>query len=211
MEHEKEALIYITRELSILYQLSKLKSNKYTIKLLDAFVDGNNESQGSFQKLYIVTDFYEASMWELFNATETTLSEYQVKVLIFNLLLSLHFINSAGIIHRDLKASNILINDRCQVTLCDFGLARTISDQKKKRSMSPSCYTRYYRPPEVILQNDYNQKADVWSVGCLASELIQVSLKKQNGQILSDEERVLFKGSSCFPISPIPQDLSNKK
>jgi len=61
-----------------------------------------------------------------------------------------------------LKPANILVNSQCQVKLCDFGLARTLnleSDEDaakakyKKRPLSPVAFTRWYRPPEVILQN----------------------------------------------------------
>ena len=51
-----------------------------------------------------------------------------LKHLMYNLLCALNFMDSAGIVHRDLKPGNILINDQCQVKICDFGMARPMPD-----------------------------------------------------------------------------------
>lgn len=66
-------------------------------------------------------------------------------------------------------------------------------------------FTRWYRPPEVILQNrEYDQQADVWSFACMLSEVVKCTLRSQ--KLLTMEEfvrdRILFKGASCFPVSP---------
>ena len=66
---------------------------------------------------------------------------------------------------------------------------------------------RWYRPPEIILgDRHYDSKVDVWSTGCIIAELIQVFNKS------NDEERVLFKGGSCFSNSPLfVKDKNNKE
>lgn len=73
--------------------------------------------------------------------------------------------------------------------------------------MSPICFTRYYRPPELIFQNSkYDEKADVWSAGCIVSEIIQqmIGQKKNN-------DKILFRGSSCYPISPAEDEEGDSK
>ena len=47
-------------------------------------------------------------------------------IIFYNLLCALNFLHTAGIMHRDLKPANILIDDQCQVKICDFGLSRTV-------------------------------------------------------------------------------------
>lgn len=58
---------------------------------------------------------------------------------------------------------------------------------------------RWYRPPEIILQNEtYDQKIDIWSLGCIFAELAYIWDSNQK----DITNRFLFKGNSCFPLSP---------
>jgi mitogen-activated protein kinase 1/3 len=128
--------------------------------------------------------------------------------LIYNLLISLKFLSSAGIIHRDLKPSNVMITGDCNVKICDFGLARAMGanvpepnteEKYTDRPLSPVAFTRWYRPPEVIFKNkNYDKKTDIWSFGCIISEII----KSISAKPCTSFRNVLFKGNSCYPISP---------
>lgn len=70
-------------------------------------------------------------------------------------------------IHRDLKPVNILINENCDLKICDFGLARLQEPQ-----MTGYVSTRYYRAPEIMLSwQRYGNKVDLWSVGCIVAEM----------------------------------------
>ena len=62
--------------------------------------------------------------------------------------------------------------------------------------------TRWYRAPEVILLQQYNQKIDVWSLGCILAELIRFTVGYRDHSPI----RYLFMGGSCFPISPYGED-----
>jgi len=71
------------------------------------------------------------------------------------------------VIHRDLKPGNILINENCDLKICDFGLARLQEPQ-----MTGYVSTRYYRAPEIMLSwQRYGHKVDLWSVGCIVAEM----------------------------------------
>lgn len=157
----KKLLILAVREVEILYRLSKAKNNNFTLKLLDAFISDEAENDPSkLNEVYLVTDYLEHDLNKIFNQKSSDLSERRAVTLVYNILLSLKFIHSAGVVHRDLKPANILVNAQCQVKLCDFGLARTLQGSEedeadkqkyKKRPLSPVAFTRWYRPPEVIL------------------------------------------------------------
>jgi len=118
----------------------------------------------------------------------------------------LSFIGTSNILHRDLKPSNILMSSDFKVKICDFGLARYyrksphdytdlsreeiqqkllgVSDhrQTKKRELSSHVVSRWYRAPEIIMLERYSYNADVWSLGCIATELLLTARdnKKQN-------------------------------
>jgi mitogen-activated protein kinase 1/3 len=72
-----------------------------------------------------------------------------------------------------------------------------------KRILSSHVITRVYRPPEVILtEREYHCNADIWSMGCCAAELIWSIDEYRPPQILCQNDKLLFKGTSCFPLSP---------
>ena len=63
--------------------------------------------------------------------------------------------------------------------------------------------SRWYRPPEVVLlDHNYNQSVDIWSVGCTLAEMIHCSNDYVDKKNFNCKKRVLFKGKSCFPLSP---------
>lgn len=174
--------------------------------MLDAFM--NEEADKDYNELtsvYMVFEYIQFDMKELLEST-TRIEEEQAIILSYNLLLSMNFIRKANVIHRDLKPSNILVTSNCTIKIADFGLSRTIEpddDDDSSRALSPVCYTRYYRPPEVILQQkSYDFAADVWSLGCLIFELFKHSTLTEK-QLKKEKSKLAFHGGSCFPISPV--------
>lgn len=68
-----------------------------------------------------------------------------------------------------MKPSNVLVNENCDLKICDFGLARMSESQ-----MTGYVSTRYYRAPEIMLTwQRYDYEVDVWSAGCIFAEMLE--------------------------------------
>ena len=101
--------------------------------------------------IYLVMEYVETDLKELVKSS-MLLSEEHVKMITYNLLRALQSIHSADVLHRDIKPANILVDDDCNIKLCDFGLARTIpnlsthnhSKRASKRKLSSHVVTRWY-------------------------------------------------------------------
>jgi mitogen-activated protein kinase 1/3 len=95
----------------------------------------------------------------------------------YQILQGLAHMHSADVFHRDLKPGNILINANCDCKICDFGMARAKKPDGEEETVAlwtDYVASRWYRAPELICcyLTRYTAAIDVWSVGCIASELL---------------------------------------
>ena len=95
-------------------------------------------------------------------------------VFLYQILLAIQHLHSLGWIHRDIKPANMLVDANCHLTLCDFGMARPVYDLSAKPFEDITRYTvtRWYRPPEIMLDLLRGKPIDMWSIGCVLAELI---------------------------------------
>ena len=98
------------------------------------------------------------------------IDEKYLGVIVRKLLIALVYIHKDNVIHRDIKAANVLITNEGHVKLCDFGVAAQLTAANHKRQTMAG--TPYWMAPEVIMEGVYyNTKADIWSLGITAYEI----------------------------------------
>ncbi|KAK6125751.1 hypothetical protein DH2020_040506 [Rehmannia glutinosa] len=121
--------------------------------------------------LYLVFDFMQSDLTKVISRPEGRLTEPQVKSYMQQLLSGLQHCHERGILHRDIKGSNLLIDKDGVLKIADFGLANTYLN-KPKRPLTSRVVTLWYRAPELLLgSTDYGVGIDLWSAGCLLAEM----------------------------------------
>lgn len=131
-------------------------------------------SREDFQEIYVVNELMETDLAQIVKSNQP-LSDDHIQFFLYQILRGLKYIHSAGILHRDLKPRNLLVNSNCDLKICDFGLARANIPyfDTAQAIMTDYIATRWYRAPEVILSwKKYTAAIDVWSVGCILAELL---------------------------------------
>jgi len=138
------------------------------VELLDLMV--NPPRARDFHALYIVTRMYECDLDRIVSSPQR-LTEAHIQYFVFQLLRGVRDLHAAGVVHRDLKPGNLLVNSNCDLVICDFGLAREAA--AGAAPMTEYVVTRWYRAPELLADcPDYGAPVDVWAAGCIFAELL---------------------------------------
>jgi serine/threonine protein kinase len=120
IENLSEHTIFMQRTLRELIILRLMKhENIMSLKTI-------LEVKGPVNKLndlYLVSELMETDLNDLIKS-EQDISDEHIQFFLYQILRGLKYIHSAGILHRDLKPKNILVNSSCDLKICDFGLAR---------------------------------------------------------------------------------------
>lgn len=126
----------------------------------------------NFDDIYIILDYMDTDLHKIIYSKQDLTDEH-IQYFMYQLLRGLKYIHSANVIHRDLKPSNLLCNASCDLKICDFGLARGIKKEEAvDYELTEYVVTRWYRAPEVMCScQEYDEKLDVWSAGCIFAEL----------------------------------------
>ncbi|KAL4714201.1 hypothetical protein ACJJTC_008555 [Scirpophaga incertulas] len=131
------------------------------IRMIDSF-DTDSE-------LVVVTEYAEKELHSML-AKEGCLKEDQVKKITWDLVSALYYLHSHRILHRDLKPQNVLLDSLGRAKLCDFGLARIMTNAT--HILTSIKGTPLYMAPELIEEKPYDHQADLWSLGCIVYELM---------------------------------------
>ena len=157
----------------------------------------------SEKKLHLIFDYIDYDLKKYMSEHKHTVTSYQIKLFLYQLINGVNYCHSRRIIHRDLNPQNLLVDKVGNLKIADFGLARAFGIPIK--TLTHEIETLWYRAPEVLLgQKQYSLGVDIWAVGCIFAEMI--------------EKRPLFNGDSeidqIFKIfqfhgTPTPADWPN--
>ncbi|KAA8650496.1 uncharacterized protein ATNIH1004_003183 [Aspergillus tanneri] len=121
--------------------------------------------------VFLVMDFLEHDLKTLLDDMREPFLPSEIKTLMLQVLSGLNFLHSQWIMHRDLKTSNLLMNNRGELKIADFGMARYYGDPPPK--LTQLVVTLWYRSPELLLGAEkYGTEIDLWSIGCIFGELL---------------------------------------
>ncbi|XP_022748211.1 dual specificity tyrosine-phosphorylation-regulated kinase 4-like [Durio zibethinus] len=139
------------------------------------------------EHLFIVCELLQANLYEFqkFNQEsggEAYFTLSRLQLITRQCLEALEYLHDLGIIHCDLKPENILIKSyrRCEIKIIDLGSSCFVTD-----NLCLYVQSRSYRAPEVILGLPYDQKIDLWSLGCILAELC-------SGEVLFPNDAVVM-------------------
>jgi len=150
--------------------LQDLRDHDNIVTLLDVHKAENDKD------IYLVFEYMDADL-HMVNSNNL-LKPVHVPYVMYQSFLALHYMHTGGVIHRDLKPNNILIDDECRAKLADFGLARSVESMEDQvdptaPQMTDYVATRWYRSPEILVgSKQYTKGTDVWSMGCILGELL---------------------------------------
>jgi small GTP-binding protein len=122
--------------------------------------------------LWILMDYCESgSMKDLITTLNISLAEAQISLVLYQSLLGLAYLHAKRILHRDIKAANILMNSKGEVKIADFGVATTMEAVMGKTDTLVG--TPYWMSPEICSKRQYSEKSDIWALGITAIELAE--------------------------------------
>ncbi|XP_013591643.1 PREDICTED: cyclin-dependent kinase G-2 [Brassica oleracea var. oleracea] len=125
----------------------------------------------SLDSIFMVMEYMEHDLKALMETMKQRFSQSEVKCLMLQLLEGVKYLHDNWVLHRDLKTSNLLLNNRGELKICDFGLARQYGSPLKP--YTHLVVTLWYRAPELLLgAKQYSTAIDMWSLGCIMAELL---------------------------------------
>lgn len=160
MEGEKDGFpVTAVREIKL---LQHLRSHN-VVSLLEVMVERN--------ECFMVFEYLSHDLTGLINHPTFSLTPAHKKDLAKQMFDGLAFLHHRGVLHRDIKAANILISNQGLLKFADFGLARFFS-KSRQLDYTNRVITIWYRPPELLLgETRYGPAVDVWSAACVCMEM----------------------------------------
>ncbi|NP_001391751.1 ribosomal protein S6 kinase-related protein isoform 7 [Mus musculus] len=165
------------------------------------FVHSLGDSWQGKQHLFIMCSYCSMDLYSLWS-TVGWFPEDSIRLFAAELVLVLCYLHDLGIIHRDVKMENILLDERGHLKVTDFGLSRHLSQGARAYTI---CGTLQYMAPEVLSGGPYNHTADWWSLGVLL-----FSLATGKFPVAAERDHVAMLASVAHCESEIPASINQE-
>ncbi|XP_040857478.1 ribosomal protein S6 kinase-related protein isoform X1 [Ochotona curzoniae] len=165
------------------------------------FIHSLGDSWQGKRHLFIMCSYYSTDLYSLWSAVGC-FPELSIRLFAAELVLVLCYLHDLGIIHRDVKMENILLDERGHLKLTDFGLSRHLPRGAQAYTI---CGTLQYMAPEVLSGGPYNHAADWWSLGVLL-----FSLATGKFPVAAERDHVAMLANVTHCDSEIPASLNQE-
>ncbi|KAJ3333339.1 serine/threonine protein kinase, CMGC, CDC2/CDK sub [Blyttiomyces sp. JEL0837] len=171
MHNEKEGIpITALREIKILKSLN----HPNIVSLSEMAVKKGDKKAKRRGEINMVFPYMDHDLTGLLENPNVCFSPPQIKSYMKQLLEGTKYLHYNAILHRDMKTANILVDNRGNLRIADFGLARAYSKTDSNVNYTNCVVTRWYRPPELLLgATKYGPPIDMWGVGCVFGEILR--------------------------------------
>jgi 5'-AMP-activated protein kinase catalytic alpha subunit len=177
-KHDNEKITYLLerfwKEIKIIEKLNHINVVRHIETIMD--VKKSN-------KIFLITEYCNGGDLLSYMRTYKSRTENDIKIIFKQLISGIEYLFSEGVIHRDIKPQNILlnecitnenpnnlINEKYTIKIIDFGFAKEWTDENEM--FCTICGTPLYIAPEIIMSKKYGISADMWSIGVLLYELL---------------------------------------
>lgn len=120
-------------------------------------------------RLYFVLPFVGGGVLDKMVRDRLYLEESITKFYAAQILIGLGKLHELGVVHRDMKLENCMVDENGYIKIIDFGLAKVLQEQEQSRTF---CGTMEYFAPEVIRKTGYDKSIDFWAVGCMIYKML---------------------------------------
>ena len=134
--------------------------------------DQGQDREGANSRPYIVMEYVEGETLRDVLNREAPMPPSRALEIMEPVLAALAVAHNAGLVHRDVKPENVLISDRGQIKVADFGLAKAVSSQTNTATQGLLIGTVSYLPPELVMSGNADARSDVYSAGVVLFELL---------------------------------------
>lgn len=132
------------------------------------------KDKNNFESLNLVTEYCTQNLMNVIHQNADVMTTKHIKYITYEMMKGVHYMHSRGVIHRDLKPLNLLVTEKWDIKISDFGQSNVITDEiNKDHQMTKYITTKYYRAPELYMdyKDNYDSSVDMWAIGCIIAEL----------------------------------------